>query len=64
MEGAKYITPAKIIGVKTMPEQIENAMVVDSWWDEIEYGVPSKARLRREREAYEQAENGDEDEFV
>lgn len=39
-----------------MPEQIENSMVVDSFWNEIEYGVPSGSRLRKEREAYEQAE--------
>lgn len=26
-----------------MPEQIENSMVVDWWWGEIEYGVPAKA---------------------
>lgn len=34
-------------------EQIENSMVVDWWWDEIEYGVPDKRRLKRERETYE-----------
>ena len=39
-----------------MYEQIENRMVVDSEWDEIEYGVPSKARLRRERLNYDEAE--------
>ena len=37
-------------------ERVENRMVVDSEWGEIEYGVPSPNRLRREREAYEQAE--------
>lgn len=35
---------------------IENAMVVDSWWDEQEYGIPSKRRLNRLREAYDEAE--------
>lgn len=50
---------------------VENAMVVDSWWGEAEYGVsldeyeemhePS-ARLRRQREAYEEAEYGREQE--
>lgn len=39
-----------------MPEQIENSMVVDGYWNEIEYGVPSSNRLRSKREAYEQAE--------
>ena len=39
-----------------MLEQIENSMVVDGYWNEIEYGVHSSNRLRREREAYEQAE--------
>lgn len=39
-----------------MPEQIENSMTVDGFWNELEYGVPSGNRLRREREAYEQAE--------
>lgn len=39
-----------------MPGQIENSMTVDSFWNELEYGVPSGNRLRREREAYEQAE--------
>lgn len=41
-----------------MPEQIENHMVVDSFWDEIEYGIPSKARLRREKQII------DEEEFI
>ncbi len=22
-----------------MPERVENSMVVDGWWDEVEYGV-------------------------
>ena len=35
---------------------IENSMVVDSEWDEIEYGIPSRARIKRERKAYEEAE--------
>ena len=42
-----------------MPEQIENRMVVDEHWDEQEYGIPSKRRLKIERTAYEEAENGD-----
>lgn len=39
-----------------MPEQIENSTIADDCWNEIEYGVHSGNRLRREREAYEQAE--------
>ena len=39
-----------------MPERIENSMVIDSYWNEIEYGVPDSSRLIRERQAYEQAE--------
>ena len=31
-----------------MPEQIENRMVVDSEWGEIEYGVPYDANLKKE----------------
>lgn len=47
-----------------MPE-IENRMVVDSEWDEEEYGVPSKARLKRMRQAYDDAEREDiEDELI
>ena len=47
---------------------VENAMVVDWWWGEAEYGVslddyeemhePSRARLRRNREAFMEAECG------
>lgn len=44
-----------------MPEQIENHMVVDSFWDEIEYGIPSKTRLRREKQNYDLAELEEED---
>lgn len=39
-----------------MPEMIENRMVVDSEWDEIEYGVPNKKRLERERRIYDEIE--------
>lgn len=42
-----------------MPYQIENRMVIDSEWEEIEYGVPSRTRLKRERQAYEEAERED-----
>ena len=38
-----------------MPEQIENRMVVDAEWGEIEYGIPYKD--------YFQEEEGDEEEW-
>lgn len=41
-----------------MMEQTENVMVTDYWWDEQEYRVPSRARMKRERQAYEEAERG------
>ena len=44
-----------------MPEQIENKTVVDSYWDEIEYGVPNRSRIRREMRNYEEAEMEDEE---
>lgn len=41
--------------------EIENAMVVDWWWNESDYGVPSKSRLK----SYEEAEREDrEDEYI
>ena len=49
---------------------IENAMVVDFLWGEAEYGVSldeyeemHNARLRRQREAYEEAEYGREQDY-
>lgn len=45
-----------------MPEQIENRMVVDAEWGEIEYGVPSKRRLQEERRIYDEIEMEDDDE--
>lgn len=48
-----------------MVYRIENRMVVDSEWDEAEYGVPNKHRLKRERQAYEEAEREDvENEYI
>lgn len=35
---------------------VENSMTIDWWWGEIEYRIPDKRRLRRQREAYEEAE--------
>ena len=37
---------------------IENRMVVDEAWDEEEYGVPSKARMRREMQTLDEIEIG------
>ncbi len=46
-------------------EMIENAMVVDNWWDEQEYRLPSRAQMKRERQAYEEAEREDrENEYI
>ena len=45
-----------------MPEQIENPMVVNWWWGEIEYGIPDKSRLRREKKNYDEAEMEEEEE--
>lgn len=39
-----------------MSEQIENRMVIDSEWDEIEYGVTNKSRLERERRTFDEME--------
>ncbi|WP_297642795.1 hypothetical protein [uncultured Bacteroides sp.] len=39
--------------------EVENPTVVDWWWDEHECRVPSKARMKRERQAYEEAERED-----
>lgn len=39
-----------------MPEMIENAMLVDPWWDEREYVVPNRHRLEQMRKAYDEAE--------
>ena len=38
---------------------IENPMVIDWWWDELEYGVPNKRRLNRQRQDYEAEERED-----
>ena len=50
---------------KSEMQEIENKMVVDWAWDEIEYGVPSRRRIKRERQAYEEAEREDrENEYI
>lgn len=45
-------------GLKSMVE-LENRMLVDSEWGEIEYGIPSKERLKRQRLDYEEIEMED-----
>ena len=47
---------ARIIRGFGMTEMIENQMDVDSEWEEQEYCVPSKARLKRMRLDYEEIE--------
>nr|WP_300842341.1 hypothetical protein [uncultured Acetatifactor sp.] len=42
-----------------MPEQIENSIDNEHWLDEIEYHYPGRAWLKRERQAYEEAERED-----
>lgn len=44
--------------------EVENAMLTDWWWDEHEYRVPSRARMKRERQAYEEAEKGDREDVI
>lgn len=39
--------------------EVDNILTVDWWWDEHEYRVPSKTRMKRERQAYEEAEMED-----
>jgi len=57
--------PCLIYGELEKMEQIENRMVVDWVWDEIEYGIPNRHRLKRERQAYEEAEREDrENEYI
>lgn len=37
-------------------EQIENRLVVDSEWGEIEYGIRHPNMYQKKRQAYEEAE--------
>ena len=41
-----------------MTEMIENRMVVDSEWEELEYGIPNKDRIEKQRRSYEEEEYG------
>lgn len=41
-------------------ERIENRMVVDSEWDEIEYGVKHSNMYQKKRQAYDEAEREEE----
>lgn len=36
--------------------EVDNILTADWWWYEQEYRVPSHARMKRERQAYEEAE--------
>lgn len=46
-------------------EMLENRMIIDSEWDEIDYGSPNRRRLRRFMEECEAEEREDlEDEFI
>lgn len=48
-----------------MFNELENRMVIDSEWDEIEYGMPSRRRIKGQRQAYEEAEREDrENEYI
>lgn len=48
-----------------MFNELENRMVIDEEWNEIEYGIPNRARMKRERQAYEEAEREDrENEYI
>ena len=58
--GTVCLLSSTILLIESM-EQIENKMVVDWAWDEIEYGVPSRRRIKKERQAYEEAEREDSD---
>lgn len=40
-------------------QELENGMVVDAIWEEIDYGVSNKRRLKRERKAYQEVEGMD-----
>lgn len=42
-----------------MFNELENRMVINEEWVEIEYGVPNRSRMKRERQAYEEAERED-----
>ena len=42
-----------------MPGQNENSMDAARWWDEQEYRAPCRARMKRERQAQEEAERED-----
>lgn len=44
--------------------EIENSMIVDWWWDEQEYHIPNKRRLKMEQQAYEEAEREDKNEYA
>lgn len=48
-----------------MTGELENRMMINSEWNEIEYVIPNKRRLKREMQAYEEAEREDrENEYI
>lgn len=44
--------------------ELENRMLIDSEFGEVEYGVPSKARLKMQRQAYEEVEREDKEDAL
>lgn len=38
--------------------EIDNITTDDEQWDEVEYGIPSKARMRREKQMLDALESG------
>lgn len=47
-----------------MMEMLENRMLEDSEWGQVEYGVPDARRLKRFMEEYEEESEESEDEFI
>lgn len=65
MESASGVRLARITRRLVMVYPIENQMVVDAAWDWNESMTPDKERLKRERQAYEEAEREDrENEYI
>lgn len=47
-----------------MMEPVENPMVIDWWWERFEHGGSLSDKTKNERSAYEDAENGEENEPI
>lgn len=60
----KHALCAKVIKIEVMKmtEMIENHMVEDWYWDEIEYGVPNHRRLKEQQRNYEMEEYEEDEE--